>query len=53
MKQYSVFFAGRPIEYTPYLKSVAAVRKYLKARFKDQGAGLTFKAIGSDKFYTV
>jgi hypothetical protein len=45
MKQYSVYFEGMSIEYTGYFKSVAAVRKYLKSRYKDNGAGLTFRAV--------
>lgn len=45
MKQYSVFFEGFPIEYTGYFKSVSDVRKYLKSRYKNNGTGLTFKAV--------
>lgn len=45
MKQYAVFYMDTPIEYTGYFKSVAAVRKYLKARYAGQGFGIRFKAV--------
>ena len=44
MKQYSVLYNGRSIEYTGYFKSVAAVRRYLKQRYSDS-AGITFRAV--------
>lgn len=56
MKQYAVFYMDTPIEYTGYFKSIAAVRKYLKARYAGNGFGLRFKAIYptvEEKFYTV
>lgn len=53
MKQYSVFYGKTPIEYTGYFKSVAAVRNYLKSRYKDGGAGLTFRAVGEQTTYIV
>ena len=43
MKQYAVYFQGDAIEYTGYFKTVAAVRKYLKARYKN--SGITFQAV--------
>lgn len=43
MKQYAVYLGSEPIEYTGYFKTPAAVRKYLKSRYKNQG--LTFRAV--------
>lgn len=45
MKQYSVYYDGVSIEYTGYFKSVAAVRKYLREKYSNQGAGLSFRAV--------
>ena len=44
-KQYSVYYRGTPIEYTGYLKSVAAARKYLKQRYWGDYSELTFKVV--------
>jgi hypothetical protein len=43
MKQYAVYFEGMAVEYTGYFKTPAAVRKYLKARYKN--SGITFRAV--------
>ena len=45
MKQYAVYFQNMPVEYTGYFKSIDAIRKYLRARYKDNGSGLTFKVV--------
>jgi hypothetical protein len=45
MKQYSVLFSGMSIEYTGYFKTPGDVRTYLKKKYKDNGAGLTFRAV--------
>lgn len=55
MKQYSVLYNGRSIEYTGYFKTVSAVRKYLKQRYSDC-TNITFRAIYpelEDKIYHV
>ena len=56
MKQYAIYFEDMAIEYTGYFKSVNAVRKYLRERYNDNGAGLTFRAVYPEvenKFYKV
>lgn len=56
MKQYVVMFAGMSIEHTGYFKTPGAVRTYLKKRYKDGGAGITFRAVYptvETKVYTV
>lgn len=45
MKQYAIYLGLEAIEYTGYFKTPAAVRKYLKSRYKDNGSGLTFRAV--------
>ena len=54
-KQYAVYYAGVPIEYTGYLKSVQAVRTFLKRRYSET-KGMTFRAVypkAETKVYTV
>ena len=55
MKQYSILLEGFPIEYTGYLKSVSAVRKYLRERYNNTDK-VTFRAVYpvvENKIYSV
>lgn len=48
MNQYIVMYAGCSIDYTPYFKSVRAVRTWLKKRYKDCN-GMTFASVKDPK----